>query len=336
MFANYQLFQNQLGKDAKLGVSFSLLDKDGLQIKKDGFNEKSAMPMASTLKIGVALAVLKRVYFDRSLNLDAEINFNNMDFSPGPPWNTLDRYFFLPWGVKVTKTVDELLTIMLSESDNTATDKLLNLLGGPSSVNCLMNELGITGYNLTSNVRKLLSDFYSFNSDKSLFNICQVLWEFLSAYKMRVTEKSLYTNQQNTCTPECMHDLVMLLIIESERNAPTWLSQSARILCDKMQLCTTGSNLIRAGTSLYSSFINKIGDKSGSMGGVLNDVAFIQFNNGQWMIFSIYTCLSPQERQVREKIISDITKEILLRNFECKLELEDQASIPLLPGYKRI
>jgi beta-lactamase class A len=278
------------------------------------------MPMASTMKVAIALQVLKKVFDEENLRLDDKVKIVNSEFSPGPPWNTLDRYFFTPWETEETKTIDELLTIMLKESDNTATDKLLGLIGGPQAVNDLMSSMGLDGYCLASTTKKLLSDYYGFDSEKSFINILSVCWEFLSAFKMRPTEKSIFTNDHDVCTPEFMANLVSMLVRESKKDESSWLSKAAKLICSKMEQCGTGIDLIRKGASNYSSHIKTIGDKTGSIGGVINDTAFIQFDNDQWMILSIYTCLSPLERSARSAVIADLTQDILTRNLDYQLQ----------------
>jgi beta-lactamase class A len=318
--SDYDSYQNKLGNDARLGISFCLLDSNNKVIKQDGFNNNLKMPMASTMKVAIALLVLKKVFDEENLRLDDKVKIVNSDFSPGPPWNTLDRNFFIPWEVEETKMVDDLLTIMLRESDNTATDKLLGLIGGPQAVNDLMSNMGLDGYCLASTTKKLLSDYYGFDSEKSFYNILSVCWEFLSAFKMRPTEKSIFTNDHDVCTPEFMVNLVSMLVRESKKNESSWLSKAAKLICSKMEQCGTGIDLIRNGASNYSSHIKTIGDKTGSIGGVINDTAFIQFDNDQWMILSIYTCLSPLERSARSAVIADLTQDILTRNLDYQLQ----------------
>lgn len=311
---DYNSFQGRLGNDARLGISFSLLDAEGKIIKQDGFNNKIKMPMASTMKVAIALLICKKVFDEKSMRLDDKIKITNADFSPGPPWNPLDRYFFTPWKVEDEKTVDELITIMLRDSDNTATDILLGLAGGPQAVNNLMSSMGLDGYCLSSTTKKLLSDYYGFNSEKSFFNILSVCREFLSGFKMRPTEKSIFTNDHDVCTPEFMSNLLTLLVSESKKEEATWLAKAAKLICSKMEGCKTGVDLIRKGAAGYSSHIRLIGDKTGSLGGVLNDAAFILFDNNQWMILSIYTCLSPVEISARRAVIADLAGEIVGRN----------------------
>jgi hypothetical protein len=120
-----------------------------------------------------------------------------------------------------------------------------------------------------------------------------------------------------------------MLIKESRNDDSTWLTKAAKLICVKMEQCETGLDLIRKGTSNYSSHIKTIGDKTGSIGGILNDAAFIQFDNDQWMILSIYTCLSPFERSARMAIIADLTQNILTRNLDYQLQ-ENKEKIPTL------
>src|SRR5687768_12420809 len=96
----YSLFQNQLGNDARLGIKFYFLNPQGDTIREDGFNETAKMPMASVKKVAIALFVLKNIFEKESNSLQDLLKIEDSQFSPGPPWNPLDRYFFAPWNTE--------------------------------------------------------------------------------------------------------------------------------------------------------------------------------------------------------------------------------------------
>ena len=83
-----------------------------------------------------------------------------------------------------------------------------------------------------------------------------------------------------------------------------------------MYQCKTGKDLIRKATLLYPSHVENIGDKTGSMGGIVNDAAFMHLKDGQWIIMTIYTCLSPLEKEARQSIIVNIAQDLLQKNLE--------------------
>jgi beta-lactamase class A len=312
---NYSSWQTGLGQTARLGVSCLVLSENGNILKREGFNENICMPMASIMKIAIALFVLKNVFAENKLRLEQEIELVNSDFCPGNPWNTLDYYYFIPWQTSAKKTLAELLTIMLQESDNTASDKLLSLVGGPSAVNHFMHDLGFTDFHLNSTLKVLLSDYYGINTDKTLFNIFTTCKEFFTAFTIRPTENTLFAQNHDVCTPACMSELLRMLVHNAQQDCDTWLVKAAKWIYQAMEGCRTGLALIRKGADAYQDKIGRIGDKSGSLGGIMNDTAFIEFNNKSWLIISIFTNLSPLEKQAREAIIAGLTADLLERNI---------------------
>jgi beta-lactamase class A len=322
----YSFFENQLGKDARLGAKFYFLNPQGEVIREGGFNEKIKKPMASVKKVAIALCTLKKIFENEEYSLNDLLKIDDSHFSPGPPWNPLDRYFFIPWETEQNKSLDELITIMLKNSDNTATDVLINYVGGITSVNNFVKDLGIDGYNLTVNSKKLLFDYYEVSGEKSISRTFQCLFEFLSAYNVRPIEKSMVLQEYDSCTPDCMNNLLRLILIEAEKNQKTWLSQASKLVYERMQLCVTADDLVRTGAKKFDMYIKQIGDKNGNFGGVNNDSAYIKFVNGNTLILSIFTCLSPHEFAVRSKIIADITQDILEQNKDCFIDVMDEVA----------
>lgn len=301
--------RQQLGQDARLAVSFYLLFHSGDIIIHDGFNQDALMPMASTFKVAIAFAILHRIFSLKNLKLDDPILISNQDFAAGLPTNSLDRYFFMPWCVSTTKTVDELLTYMLSTSDNTATDVLLRLAGGPAAVNRLIASLNLGGtYSATSNCKELLAAYYNTSIDKSFFNILNTFVQFLSGFKMRPTEKTIFENNRDVCTPEFSNNFLQYLIKTSVSG-----DEASKLIIAKMQNCITGKNMIRKALEYYDPIM--IGDKTGSIGGVTNDTAYVHLPNDMWIVLSIYSCYSPLEKAAREKIIADLTTDILRKHL---------------------
>lgn len=313
--ACFRSFEERLGSGAQLSIHFALLSPSGQLIKQDGYHFDRSMPMASTVKIAIALLVLKRVFADHAFSPDTSITIKNEDFVPGPPWNSLDRYFFFPWAIQKRKTIDELLTLMLCESDNTATDKLLALVGGASAVNSLIHDLGVRDFYLASNLRRLLAHYYSFPGHKSVINSMRVLWTFMSAFRMRSTEYRLFDAGMDACSARGMTQLLSLIVTASLKTDDTWITKASQVLCLKMQGCRTGFALIRQGLRASFSHQPIIGDKTGSLGGILNDVAHIHMPTGYWVMLSILTARSPLGKKHRQRVVSEVTQHIFHRNI---------------------
>lgn len=140
------------------------------------------------------------------------IKIKDEDFSAGSPWNVLDRYFFLPWNKETSISINELIMIMLRVSDNTVTDVLIDYVGGIETINLFIQELGIEGYHLSMNSKQLLADYYQFGEQKSMSNICNVLYEFTSAFDVRPTEKSMVLQEKEFCKESSINQLIRLMV----------------------------------------------------------------------------------------------------------------------------
>ena len=138
------------GIDGVVGVAAWRLDGTGPRIL---INADQQFPMASTFKVPIACTVLSQVDQGR-LKLDdlVPIDPNMMVESEG-----LAETFHHP-GVSVS--VENLLELMLTVSDNTATDTLEKLVGGPAVVTQWVRSQGITGLRVDRDTAGLIRDFY--------------------------------------------------------------------------------------------------------------------------------------------------------------------------------
>jgi beta-lactamase class A len=107
--------------------------------------------MASVVKLPIALEVLRQVA-DGRLTLDREVWLTSSDIRP---CCTLERRH--PNG-SVSRTVEQLLTLAMTESDNTAADALLKIVGGPATVERRLRMWGFTTINVDRSEGQLLLD----------------------------------------------------------------------------------------------------------------------------------------------------------------------------------
>src|SRR4051794_31796827 len=147
------------------------------------FNGDRPFPMASTVKVAVAAAYLAQVDAGRR-SLSDPIGATN---------------------------AARLMDLMLTRSDNRATDALLATLGGPSVVNDWLRSNGLTGIRVDRNIAQLLGD------------------------------RRDLTDLRDSSTPKAMLGLLQLI---DTGNALT--PESRLVLLDMMRRCVTGSNRIRA------------------------------------------------------------------------------------------
>ena len=104
-------------------------------------NAKASLRLYSVFKLPVAIAVLKEVEANR-LKIDQLVHVTPEDIVPGAPENTA------LWQKPVDRTIAELIEVMIARSDNTSTDKLVRLIGGPKRVTDEMRALGFNNINV--------------------------------------------------------------------------------------------------------------------------------------------------------------------------------------------
>ena len=98
-------------------------------------NGNSQLPLYSVFKLPLAIAVLKEVEENR-LRLNQNVHVVPAEIVPGTPGNTA------LWLKPVDVTIERLIEYSISRSDNTSTDKLVQLAGGALKVTERMRSLG--------------------------------------------------------------------------------------------------------------------------------------------------------------------------------------------------
>lgn len=194
------------------------------------YNGSQRYPMRSVYKLPIAIAVFRLVDEGR-LRLDSMVTVSPADFAP--------MYSPLRTGAKgraVTVSIDSLVMLMVAESDNTASDVLLQLAGGPEAVSASLRAWGATGVRVDRFEREL------------------------------ATSRDSAADPRDTATPDAMADL--LVAVHNGRG----LSRTSHPrLLEMMRASRTGPNRIRgllpAGTT--------VAHKTGTHAPMTNDVGLI-------------------------------------------------------------
>jgi beta-lactamase class A len=110
--------------------------------------------LASVYKLPIAVALLRRVDA-RTLSLSDSVRLDPWDFRIGRSTLAPNR----PGGAG-TYSVARLLEAMVTDSDNTASDAILALAGGPSAVTDTLAALGLGGIRIDRSEGETLFEFY--------------------------------------------------------------------------------------------------------------------------------------------------------------------------------
>ncbi|HTG94406.1 MAG TPA: class A beta-lactamase [Pyrinomonadaceae bacterium] len=120
-------------------------------------NGNAVLPLYSVFKLPLAIAVLKNVEANR-LKVDQMVHVTPDEIVPGTPENTA------LWSKPVDQSVAQLIEYSISRSDNTSTDKLLQLVGGPAQVTEQMRSLGFNNLDIHSTVMDYVKTRQSVNT----------------------------------------------------------------------------------------------------------------------------------------------------------------------------
>jgi beta-lactamase class A len=231
-------------------------------------------PMGSVYKFPIALAVLRRVD-SGTLQLDREVTIEPKDFAPG--WSPLRDNAH---GQSITLTVGELLRQMVSISDNTASDALLRLIGGPRSASQRMAELGFGGIRIDRSETEMARDLRAPGGP--------------AQYARDV---------RDTATPEEMAELLVAFW-----NRRDGLSEKSHDLLMKWMIDSpTGVRRLRAAVPEGAV----VAHKTGTMPGTVNDAGIVTLADGRSFAIVVFTKASSSEEALREDDLAAAARKAL-------------------------
>lgn len=234
-----------------------------------GLNSDETFPMASTYKVPMAYQLLRRVDAGQ-VRLDSLVYLEPHHFSPGS--GTLSDLFIQPG---VALSVRNLLELMLLISDNTATDLVLEIAGGPEAVSTAMVDGGFAGVRVDRSTLRLIADWIGVEGVEEgpghNLERFRELSDAISDEARTRAGEAFATDPRDTATPQSMAALLAAIWRDEGLSA-----ESAALLRDIMDRCRTGEGRIRG---LLPEFVNTA-NKTGTIGGSLNDVGAIELPDG--------------------------------------------------------
>jgi len=228
-----------------------------------GLRGDERFPMASIVKLPIAIEVLKQVA-DRRLTLDRAVWLEASDIRP---CCTLERRH--PNG-GVSRTVRELIELAILESDNTAADALLRLVGGPDAVKRRLRAMGFQAINVDRSEGQLLMDMAGVTStlppEQWTVQLQRRLVADVDRESLRKGRARYLADQRDTATPhETARLLGRLQLGDLLPRAETDL------LLSHMLRTTTGLRRIRG--RLPPDIL--VAHKTGSTAVIINDAGII-------------------------------------------------------------
>ncbi len=256
------------GKNAVVGVS--IIANNGKDIFS--INGDNQVPMQSVFKFHIALAVLAEVD-KRKLSLDQEIILSKDDLLPENFWSPLRDEN--PNGGSFT--IARLIQYSVSQSDNTACDVLISLIGTPKTVEEYFKKNNIQDISITFNEQDLNAKWENIYKN----------WTTPNAASR--TLKMFYDNENNLLSTDS-YDFV-------------WKA---------MKSTTTGKSRLKGQLPEGTIVAHKTGwsgtNKETGITAAVNNIGIVFLPNGGHFFISVFVTESRENFETNEKIISDIAK----------------------------
>jgi beta-lactamase class A len=273
----------------ELGVSAVMVENGRTVGHRDG----EAFPMASTYKLPIALAVLAQVDSGR-ISLDDTVHLTPADYRLGP--GPVSERLPASGG---TVTVRRMMESMMMFSDNTATDALMRLAGGPQAVMAHLRARGVEGMRVDRYEGQVYLDYNGVTGAPP-----PVEWtprrvrgwiDSVPAAQKQAARDRFFADVRDTSTPDAMAALLVQLQ-RGERISPA----SRGFLLDAMRRSPTGSRRIRAGVPRDT----EVADKTGTIGRVTNDVGLVRLPDGTHLALAVFVRNSTKSNEQVEPAIA--------------------------------
>jgi beta-lactamase class A len=265
----------EIAKDAKgkVGVAAVVLEMgDAALLNADG-----QYPMQSVYKLPISMAVMDQVRLG-NLALDEQVAVTPDDFvRPGQASPLRDKN---PKGGLFT--IRELIRLALVESDGTASDVLLRVLGGPDEAQRFLASafVGVGKETIISNTEKELGQDWN-------------------------------VQYSNPTTPNNAIEFLRFIFQRGSKSNSDQVEDDgdALILKDLID-CVTGPNRLKGLLPKATMVAHKTGT-SGTRDGITaatNDIGIVYLPNGKHLAIAVFVSDSPADEKTREAVIAHMAK----------------------------
>jgi beta-lactamase class A len=262
------------------------------------FNGDRPFPMASVSKLPMAMEFLRRVDAGQ-IDLDERLVVPTTDFRPGnsplASWSG---------GRAVRVKVDSLFWLMIGRSDNTATDVLLRMAGGPEAADRAVRDLGVEGVRVDRSEARTFADLVGIpesvpESELYRYSYFRKRDALPQAYRDAARER-YGQDPRDTATPDGMASLLAHIYFGAGLSEPS----RARLL-DVMTRTRTGPRRLKR----FLPSGTPVAHKTGTMGGAINDVGIVTLPDGRGhLVVAAFVNTLYGRTWERERAIAEMSK----------------------------
>ncbi|RAK03107.1 beta-lactamase class A [Larkinella arboricola] len=263
-------------------------------------NVQEKFPMASTVKVAIAVELFNKIE-KGELSLRTMVELKPSDLHPGS--GTLETLFAKP-GVHLS--VENLLELMMVISDNSATDILLNLVGGVEPVRARLKTLGIEGMSVDRTIVQLIADLQGVTLppvEQWTVGFYDKLSETTTPESRRAAALKLEQDPRDTSTPEAMVNL-LTQIYQAKALKP----ENRDLLLAVMERCRGGLARIKGFLPPETVVAHKTGSLNSS---ATDDVGIITLpGDAGHIAIAVFITSSAQPLAEREQTIAHLSRTV--------------------------
>lgn len=282
--------------DAVVGVS-ALHIESGRYVSLRG---AESFPQASAIKVPIAVQIMA-LADQGKLALDKMVSLTPADLHPGS--GRISELLFHPG---VALSVENIMEMAIVISDNSAADLMLREAGGPAAVTARMKALGLDGIRVDRSIAVLLADWGGIKilPPEAEWNhdMWDKLFDAVPEAEHMAARRLQMRDPRDSATPADMTKL-LARIWRKDLFSPLYATKMLEV----MDRCQTGKarikGLLPQGTD--------VAHKTGSLGGVVNDVGIITLPGHRGHVaLSVFTKGSNKPEEVSEKAIAEISRTV--------------------------
>jgi beta-lactamase class A len=260
-------------------------------------NADRAFPLASVMKVPVAVHILKLVD-EGTLSLTQNVVIGPDDIYPemGGPMD-----IHLSAGSAIN--VRDLLHMMITVSDNNATDMLIKLGGGTAAINARMQQLGINDVRIDRYIWELLANYQGHPASQKQPispDDYATLDRFIRAPDVRRRD----TDAWNADPRDTGSTRALATLLRQVWAGKLLSGESTDVLKGIMAQTRTGNGRLRGvlppGT--------KVANKTGTVGDVINDVGVITLPDGKGEVVIAVLMASNTDTATRDRTIANLAR----------------------------